>query len=54
MNERQESERQPAEMKLRLNCASDEGRDRTSMGVWDVYIMCFGVDTLTKHGMCGD
>ena len=54
MNERQESERQPGEMRLRLNGTSDEGRDRTFMEVWSVYMMCLSVDTLTKHGMCGD
>ena len=54
MNERQESESQPGEMRLRLNGTSDEERDRTGMEVWSVYIMCFSVDTLTKHGMCGD
>ena len=54
MNERQESERQPAEMRLRLNGTRDEGRGSTSMDVWGVYMMCFSVDTLTKHGMCGD
>ena len=54
MNERQESERQPAEMRVRLDDTSDEGRDRTSMDVWGVYMMCLSVDTLTKHGMCGD
>ena len=54
VNERQESERQPGEMRLRLNGTSDEGRDRTSMEVWGVYMMCFSVDTLTKHGMYGD
>ena len=54
MNERQESERQSAEMTLRLNGTSDEGRGRTSMEVWGVYMMCFSVNALTKHGMCGD
>ena len=54
MNERQESERQPGEMRLRLNGTSDEWRDRTSMEVWNVYMMCLSVDSLTKHGMCGD
>ena len=54
MKSRQESERQPAEMTVRLNGTSDEGRDRASMEVWSVYMMCLSVDTLTKHGMCGD
>ena len=48
------SERQPTEMRMRLNGTSDEGRDRTSMEVWGVYMMCLSVDTLIKHGMCGD
>ena len=54
MRDNQESERQPGEMRLRLNGTSDEGRDRTCMEVWGVYMMCFSVNTLTKHGMCGD
>ena len=54
MKSRQESERQPAEMRVRLNGTSDEGRDRTSMEVWGVYMMCLSVDTLIKNGMCGD
>ena len=54
MNERQEGERQPGEMRQRLNDTSDEGRGRRSMEVWGVYIMRFSVDTLIKHGMCGD
>ena len=54
MNERQENERQPREMRVRLNGTSDEGRDRACMEVWGVHMMYFGVDTLTKHGMCGD
>ena len=54
MKSRQESESQPVEMTLRLNETSDEGRDRTSMEVRSVYMMCLSVDTLIKHGMCGD
>ena len=54
MNETHVNERQPGEMRLRLNGTSDEGRDRTSMEVRGVYMMCFSVDSLTKHGMCGD
>ena len=54
VNERQESERKPGEMRLRLNGTSDKGRDRTFMEVWDAYMMCLSVDTLTKHVMCGD
>ena len=54
MKLRQESERQPAEMRLRLNGTSDEGREKTSIEVQGVYMMRFSVDTLIKHGMCGD
>ena len=54
MKSRQESERQPAEMRPRLNGTSDEWRDRTSMEVWGVYMIYLSVDTLTKDGMCGD
>ena len=54
MKSRQESEKQPGEMRLRLNSTRDEGRERTSIEVWGVCMMCLSVDNLTKHGMCGD
>ena len=54
MKSRPERERQPTEMRLKLKGTSDEGGDRAFMEVWGVYMMCLSVDTLTKHGMCGD
>ena len=50
MKSRQESERQPTEMTVRLNSTSDEGRYRTSMEVWGVFMMCLSVDSLQSMG----